>query len=173
MIFPTIANPWVLLGALLTAGAIATTAYVKGLADGRQDKQAEIDRADKQRAFESQRNGERVRESEDTLAAKADEGRKADAETIRSLNARVADLDKRLRERPSRPPTTGASQSACVGPDRGTGAGLYREDGLFLSGEAASAQRIRVQRDTCYQRYADAQAELKALGAKSQPLEAP
>lgn len=165
MILPSIANPWVLLGALVAAGAIATTAYIKGGVDGRQEKQAEMDRADKQRAFESLKNMERVRESEDILAAKDAERRTQDAQAIDSLNRSVADLTRRLSERPSRPPATSVAQGACAGPDRGTGAGLYREDGLFLAGEAAAAKRIVVQRDTCYVKYEALAAELARLQA--------
>lgn len=54
-----------------------------------------------------------------------------------------------LRDRPERPavPSSGGADGQ-AGP--GTGANLYREDGEFLAGEAARADKLRAELARCY-----------------------
>lgn len=161
----SIANPWVILAFIVALGASALAGFGAGDHWGSQGVQAKWDKAEKERAWQSQRNGERTREAEQTLQAKADKQRTEDAQAIADLSTRVAALDERLRKRPARPePAAVGAQDADAGTDLRTGAGLYREDGMFLVGEAAAARRIVVQRDTCYRLYGEAQAALEALG---------
>lgn len=161
----SIANPWVILAFIVALGASALAGFGAGDHWGSQGVQAQWDKAEKERAWQSQRNLERTRDAEATLQAAADTQRKQDAQAVADLNARVADLSERLRKRPARPePAVGAGSASGAGADLRTGAGLYREDGLFLTGEAAAARRIVVQRDTCYRLYGEAQAALEALG---------
>lgn len=82
---------------------------------------------------------------------------------ISSLDKHVASLNYRLQQRPSRSSSvsedTGAGE-AC------TGAQLYREDGIFLAGEAARAERIRIERDYYYEQYENVR---KKLDESNQP----
>lgn len=77
-------------------------------------------------------------------------------EEISKLNASVSDLTKRLQNRPSRIEyrDTPRVEQAC------TGAELYREDGEFLAGEAARADRIRIERDYYFDQYEQARKKL-------------
>jgi len=164
-------NPWVLLGALVAAVGIFFAGDRHGLSAGHLEIQAKWDAAEKQRAWESQRNVERVREAEGGLQDRANQERKANESLVASLNARVEQLTGELRKRPSRPaqPATSGAQAPGSGAEGSTGLGLYREDGLFLVGEAATGKRIQLQRDACYRAYEAAQAELARLGASLAP----
>lgn len=99
--------------------------------------------------------------------------------TIELLNSSLVDLQKkdneikritilhdnlaeRLRNRPSRnSSTTSEARKTC------TGAELYREDGLFLAGEAARAERIIKERDFYYEQYERARQRIESLGSSS------
>ena len=69
------------------------------------------------------------------------------------LVARANRLAASLRNRPQRTdpvPESGSSPVAC------TGAGLYREDGEFLAGEAARANQLRADLKRCQALYDEA-----------------
>lgn len=69
-----------------------------------------------------------------------------------------------LRNRPSRPAPSPASpiDPAPAEPAAScTGATLYREDGEFLAGEAARAERILSELGACQKQYGDAEIALK------------
>lgn len=69
-----------------------------------------------------------------------------------------------LRNRPSRPAPSPASTVDTPAPEPAqscTGASLYREDGEFLAGEAARADRILSELDACQKQYGDAEIALK------------
>ena len=74
---------------------------------------------------------------------------------IKTLNARVASLTRSLQERPNRPDSSGISNDSRVEESKpgSTGVGLYREDALFLVREAARADEIRIELQTCYKSY--------------------
>lgn len=88
-----------------------------------------------------------------TMAARAQEQATArttfrlqevrDADSIR-VNDLLADALQRLRNRPDRMPS--AATPACAG---ATGAQLSEPDGRFLSREAARADQLRVDLETC------------------------
>lgn len=59
-----------------------------------------------------------------------------------------------LNSRPARGPAPAASSSC-------TGAQLYREDGEFLAGEAARAEKVRLERDYWYEQYETARKLLE------------
>lgn len=159
-------NPWVILGLVAALAAVGGGGYVAGHREGVDDGAKPYIAADLRRAWESQRNTERVRESEASLQEKADAERKANATRLAELDARNKRLADELSKRPDRPSeqagTTAAPRSGAQG---STGLGLYRSDGLFLVGEAATARRIQVQRDSCYRQYEAAQAEIARLSA--------
>lgn len=160
-------NPWVLLGLLAAFLAVAGGSYVAGEKSEHTAVMAAWDAAEKQRAWESQKNVERVRETEGNLQAKADAERKANENRIASLNARVERLNGELQQRASRPtaPAASGAQAPGLGATGSTGLGLYREDGLFLVGEASTGRLIQLQRDECYRAYEAAQAALAKLQA--------
>jgi hypothetical protein len=68
--------------------------------------------------------------------------------TIDQITARLNAANRSLHNRPSR----SDSQTSCT-PGPITGAQLPREDGEFLTGEAARAQRILVERNYYYEEY--------------------
>lgn len=82
-------------------------------------------------------------------------GREKD-EKINSINGKLADALRLLRERPARPtnPSTSPSGEAC------TGTKLFREDAEFLTREAARADQLAAERDYYYERYENARRTL-------------
>lgn len=107
-----------------------------------------------------------LRAVEKTLAKTAELQAQADTvdgdkdAQIHTLSARVADLDERLRKRPSRP--NGVPATPSVGEVAGgcTGAGLFAEDARFSLGEAATAATLRIHLKACYARYDAARAAI-------------
>lgn len=78
---------------------------------------------------------------------------------IANITAEHARLNRMLNTRPSREdnsPTPG-SEPSC------TGSQLYREDGEFLAGEAARAEKLIEDRDFYYQVYLKTYNELEEL----------
>ena len=78
---------------------------------------------------------------------------------IANITAEHARLNRLLNTRPSREdnPQTSGSESSC------TGSKLYREDGEFLTGEAARAEKLIEDRDFYYQVYLKTYNELEEL----------
>lgn len=113
---------------------------------------------------------EQVREAELALQAATNEDRRKLSALQDLHDARVAALTRELRNRPERPaagkPPDVPAGAAGPGPAAGcTGAGLYRDDGVFLAGFARMCQAIRDQRDDYLRQYQRAQQKLRALGA--------
>lgn len=80
-------------------------------------------------------------------------------EEIQNLNTTVNDLRSKLRKRPSREYVTvyrdnPSTEGAC------TGAELFREDGEFLIGEAARAERVLIERNFYYEQYEQVRKKL-------------
>lgn len=78
---------------------------------------------------------------------------------IANITAEHARLNRMLNTRPSREDSskTPGSESSC------TGSKLYREDGEFLTGEAARAEKLIEDRDFYYQVYLKTYNELEEL----------
>ena len=91
------------------------------------------------------------------------ESKQKDAK-IDSINRQLADTIKRLQQRPVRPSVVTVTEirEAC------TGAQLYREDGEFLAGEAARAERILEERDFYWQQYENARVKLEELNDRQE-----
>lgn len=100
-----------------------------------------------------------ARAKEQEWQASADATTKAKDETILNINARLADAVGRLSDRPARPASGGVPANTSVVASA-TGAGLYREDGRFLAGEAAAAATIAAERDACYAQYESLRASV-------------
>lgn len=79
-----------------------------------------------------------------------------------------------LRNRPTRPPEGAAHavDAAAAEPATScTGAALYREDGEFLAGEAARADRVLAELEACQSKYIDAGEALKRFMASMKAME--
>jgi len=96
-----------------------------------------------------------IKESEIALNEKVKAARKEKNLEIDNLSkyytATIAGLQQRSTRQEGNNPSgnTGDSTSGEVC----TGKGLFREDAEFLAGEAASADRLRVELASCYQQY--------------------
>jgi flagellar motor protein MotB len=98
-----------------------------------------------------------ARKKEQALVEKAEQVRKRKDEQIKAINNRLAAVTRELRERPSRSDSNTSSTATCSG---GTGSTLFREDGEFLIGEAARADRLRQALKECYARYEEVRKEI-------------
>jgi len=97
---------------------------------------------------------QQARDTEHRLIEAADQTRKQKDAEIKAINDRLALVTGELRKRPSR---TNQSTTTCPG---GTGSSLYAEDGEFLIGEAARADKLRQALKECYERYETLKNEL-------------
>lgn len=106
-------------------------------------------------AKENFRLKERSLNSQIALQESFDNIQKDKDAKIKNLNARVASLTRSLQERPNRPDSSGVSNDSRVEESKpgSTGVGLYREDSEFLLGEAARAEMIKEELQTCYKSY--------------------
>jgi len=84
----------------------------------------------------------------DEHQAAADKIEKDKNDQINAINTRLSNALVELRNRPSRPKSEATNASTC-----GTGATLYAEDGSFLIGEAARADKLRSALQACYEQY--------------------
>ena len=78
---------------------------------------------------------------------------------IANITAEHARLNRMLNTRPSREdnPSTSLPATSC------TGSQLFREDGEFLTGEAARADTVVEERNLYYNAYIEAQKQLQDL----------
>lgn len=109
----------------------------------------------------------RARAAEQALQAAANQHQRDKDETIRALNGRHRAIVERLRERPARPAAGGMPVAAGTTESAAgcTGAGLHREDGEFLAGEAARADQLRAELSACYRQYDEARELIKRHNA--------
>jgi hypothetical protein len=132
-----------LFGSLLSVALLVWSLYASihekgfnaGKAECMMEQQAEIDKL---------RN---------EIEAAKEAARKEKHEALKKLSARNDALLRQLRDRPIRPPEPiegSASEPRGAG---GTGAGLYREDGEFLAGEATAAVRLQEALKECRKGY--------------------
>lgn len=110
--------------------------------------------------------GER-RALENRIATAIHLNREKDRDQITALTRRADALAVSLRDRANRPVATDVPQGGDTAPAGtaagvGTGLGLYRQDGEFLVGEAARANRLRIALAACYRDYEAARSELGA-----------
>ena len=138
--------------------------YNNGLReDGRVEVRKEWTAVENQRAEQLAKAKQKAVDDTRTLQDKADLQRKESDEHINTLNGNLRRAIDSLRERPARPnntssggvPAPAAVESGC------TGASLFRPDGEFLAREAARADRLRVDLETCQAQYNAASEALK------------
>lgn len=93
---------------------------------------------------------------------------KADKEkqdAVQAVDAKYTDLVRSLQQRPTRADLTSSVATAVASARKAcTGAQLFREDGEFLAGEAARADKVVIERDYYYGRYEDARKLLAGEG---------
>ena len=165
-------NPWLILAGVLLLGTAYITGDLRGAKRGSDAVQVKWDRETAQRALRTAENVQRSRDTQDKLQEDADASAKQTAATITDLDARLRDAVISLSNRPDRPgPGADPKTASACTQGSGTGVGLYRSDALFLTRLADTAQRVRVQRDECYDAYGRAQEALdrlsRAQGANS------
>lgn len=157
--------PYKLLAGLLALLAVFLAGYASN--DGAARVQAAWDNEHLVVVQARAKRLEVVRSVEAALQAAANEDRRrTNAERDRLL-ARADALARELRNRPERPTGQPALPAGAAGPGAAgacTGAGLYRDDGVFLIGQARMCEDIRNQRDEYLRQYQRAQQRLRALG---------
>lgn len=150
-------NPWVILGVVLAIGAAASAGYYQGNEAGQAHVQQlwDKEKAEQYAAYAAAQD--QARQKEQALQAGADQLRQEKDREIRNLNARATALTNSLRDRPSRAATVTSAVSdttnAGCAPTSCTGAGLSKEDGEFLAGEAARADQLRTLLKQCHAQY--------------------
>lgn len=160
-------NPWLILAGVLIVGSAYLSGDLVGAKRGADAVQVKWDKESAQRALRNAENVTRAQDTQDKLQGAADADRKKNAEVVADLNTRLDAANRELSNRLSRPGPGADPKTAGAGASRQcTGTGLYRDDALFLTRLADSAQRIRLQRDTCYDQYERAQAALERLSAQ-------
>lgn len=92
---------------------------------------------------------EQTLEIQTKLQEDADKMKEQKDAQIEDVNRKLANTLSELRKRPSRPakPQNTSIRSSCTGRE------LYREDGEFLTREAARANRVLAERDYYYNQY--------------------
>lgn len=164
MIGPSIFNPWVLLAIALLAGASFFGGDIQGAKRGANEVQVRWDKREAEISAANEEVRRLVQKSTDNLQGAMDAARKDNARAMALLNDDLERMRSELQQRPTRPSGSGGNnQAPRAGPDGGTGLGLYREDALFLVGEAATGKLIKLQRDQCYAAYERAQNEIARL----------
>lgn len=128
-------NPKVILAGILAVIAAAGAGYFKGRADANAKWELAV-------AAEQQK----ARAIEQTLQGEINAITKKSAAERDLIQRRLDIAVERLRHRPARLPE--AARATCKG---ATGAELSREDGQFLGGEAARADKLREALTSCYQ----------------------
>jgi hypothetical protein len=110
----------------------------------------------------SKEYAERTERATKALEASLRSSMKAKDEKIKTIDSELSVAIERLRHRKPRPVDikTVTITEAC------TGAQLFREDGEFLAGEAARADKVMAERDFYYERYEDARKELDDLRSR-------
>lgn len=164
-----IPNPWVILGFVVALLGAMAWSYDRGDSNGAARVQTILEAGQKQASEARIKQMQTNQRIERELQANAEKERKTTDANNQLLSAQLADATRRLQQRPARPTTEGSGelpQPAGPGPGSAwaTGAELYRDDGLFLAGEAHLAQLVRHQRDTCYRLYRAAQTKIKLAG---------
>lgn len=100
--------------------------------------------------------------TQEDLRRDAKQREKDKDDEIAAINGKLAVALNRLSNRPTRPPNyspTPEAGKACSGSE------LYREDGEFLTREAARAEALIVERDYYYEQYEHARTELAKQAA--------
>jgi hypothetical protein len=147
-------NPWVLLTLVLGLLGAFGGGYYTGEKSGRAVVQQAWDKEKADQYADFARRQEEARKREQELQANADQLRREKDAEIRNVNARATALANSLRDRTERPTEAGGlSKTPRSGSAACSGKELYREDGEFLAGIAAEADRLKAALDQCTKQY--------------------
>lgn len=140
---------------------LLTAAYFKGVSNGKASVQTKWDSEKAAQIIALDAAKDKIRQTERQLQLNADKARKEKDDAVNRVKRNYDSVIAGLRQRPSRdgiklPSSTGFAESAtgC------TGAELSREDAEFLVGEAARADRLRVELEACYTTYDDVKTKI-------------
>ena len=145
------------LAVIIAAGVAGAYGYMRGEESGRLQVQSKWDAERAELESIHARDQQIAREREKLMQQTADRLRQEKDRETRDLNSRVTALNNSLRDRPSRTanpvsPVSSAPSAGCA-PTSCTGAGLSKEDGEFLAGEAARADQLRTLLKQCHAQY--------------------
>lgn len=139
---PWLLNRWV-IGGLLFVVMIAGS-YFKGYFKGQSVVRAEWEKIVAEQTLKSVSAERYMQQKVDSVV---EEKNREIARIKRSHAAVVAGLQHRTQRPESELPTSSETSQNC------SGAGLYREDGEFLAGEAARADQYALELLSCYKAY--------------------
>ena len=154
------------VAAILFATSLAGTAlyaYSNGKRTGERTVQAQWDREKADIAQAITKEIARTQEVERALHAIVDQQRRSHRNEVNRIVREHAALVDGMRERPDRPGDGDVPEGADAGAGVATGctgAELYRPDGLFLAGEAARADQLRVALKACIAHTAEVERQL-------------
>ena len=146
-------NPWVILGFVIAIALAAGGGYYKGNEAGMADVQQQWDKEKAAQMEQYAKDQEAARQKEQELQANADKLRREKDAQIRDINARHTAIVNGLRDRQARPESGRVPETTGTGPTACSGKELYREDGEFLAGIAAEADRLKTALDQCVRQY--------------------
>jgi hypothetical protein len=148
--FGFLVNKWVLggLAGLLMLGFV----YWKGYSHGKEVVQKEWNAQKVEDERIAQEWKDKVRETEHTWQAKADQIQKDQSRATKNITARYNALIDSLRDRPETRADGGMPEGADVTIGC-TGEGLAKPDAEFLAGYAADAARLQAAYNSCQQAY--------------------
>lgn len=159
-------NKYLVLVAVLLVTALASKLYsehVDAVSEARKQGKAEVVQEYNREYVEGL---EQQILSSKSLLAKANKTIEENEIKRKADNARYEHIISSLRNRPLRSEANIDSSSPSVSTCSSTGAGLYREDGEFLAGEAAEAAEIVRERDYYYRSLKELTEELEQLNGK-------
>ena len=147
-------NPWVILAFVLTILGAFGGGYYTGEKSGRAAVKQEWDKEKAEQYADFANRLEVTRKREQELQTNADQLRREKDAEIRNVNARATALANSMRDRAERPAEgSGLSKTSRSGSASCSGKELYREDGEFLAGIAAEADRLKAALDQCTKQY--------------------
>lgn len=151
--------------------ALLFGAYTWHKAEVRVAVKETVAQIESQAAKENFKLKERSLDSQIALQQKADDIQKEKDAKIKTLTGRVAALTRSLSDRPNRPEASGISVNPGTQESQSgaTGAQLYRQDGEFLTREAARAEEIKEELLACYKSYDAAKAALDKFKKENSP----
>jgi hypothetical protein len=145
------------LAVIIAAGVAGAYGYMRGEESGRLQVQSKWDAERAELEAIHARDQQIAREREKLMQQTADRLRQEKDRETRDLNSRVTALNNSLRDRPSRTanpvsPVSSTPSAGCPAPVC-TGAGLSKEDGEFLSREAARGAEAVALLKQCQAQY--------------------
>jgi DNA uptake protein ComE-like DNA-binding protein len=111
---------------------VAVTLFCGGFVNGCSYQQSKAEKVVRDKEHEYQSAADTIREEKDAQ--------------IKVINTQLVDAVSELRKRPSRTSETAVGKGC-------NGASLFAEDSEFLIREAARADEIRVNLESCYKQY--------------------